>query len=65
MIAFVIFVVVLSIIEVYRMKKDQLTRELVVYGVLALITLLYGIIYFNNPYEFSFSKLIAEGFQLK
>ncbi|MCG8483562.1 MAG: hypothetical protein MJA31_09665 [Clostridia bacterium] len=65
MIAFIIFIVLLSIIEVYTMKKNQLKRELILYSVIALITLVYGIIYFSNPYQYSFSKVIIDILKLK
>lgn len=60
MISFIVFIVALSIFEVRSMLKKNLKRELVIFHIIALITLSYGILYFSNPFKDSFAKTILD-----
>lgn len=63
MILFIIFVVILSIVEIVMMKKKKLKKEIILYCILAIITLVYGIFYFKNPYSYSFAEMVINLFK--
>ena len=45
MILFILFIVLLSIFEIMRLKKEKLKKEIIIYSVLACFTLALGIVY--------------------
>lgn len=58
--SFIIFIFLLSFWEIYSLSKNKLKKEMVVYIIIGFITLSFGILYFLNPYEYSFAKTILD-----
>lgn len=56
---------ILSIVEIFILKKRKLYKEMILYSIMALITLVYGIVYFVNPYSFSFASMVFDLLKLK
>ncbi|HPD01134.1 MAG TPA: hypothetical protein PLA01_07280 [Acetivibrio sp.] len=56
MIKLVIFVVILSFIEIKSMVKKQQKKEIFVYLGLAVISLALGLLYLSNPYRTSLAQ---------
>jgi multisubunit Na+/H+ antiporter MnhB subunit len=56
---FIIAVLLVSIYEIYKMKKSKMKKEIYVYIVMAAITLVFGILYLPNMYKVSFGKFLV------
>ncbi len=55
---FIILMLVVSIIEIHAMSKKKQVREIVVFIVIALLTISLGYVYFSNPYRESITQRI-------
>ena len=58
MIVFIMIVIVVSIFEIRNTLKKKLIKELIIFCFIASITLYLGIIYYLDPYKYSFSSVL-------